>query len=120
MYMYVQNHCVERMWVEVNSRVNYPIKSCLVCLEERGEINMDDDHIKYCVSWFTIRVANIGTTMTVSAWNEHSIPGKMLLVIITCATETNNYIHCTTFHYIHVYHMKATSHIICSVFIVAV
>jgi hypothetical protein len=70
------NHCVERLWVEVNSRVNYPIKTCLITLQERGEINMDDDHIKFYVSWFTIRVTNIGTAITVSSWNEHRIPGR--------------------------------------------
>ena len=24
------------MWVEINGRVNYPVKACLVTLEERG------------------------------------------------------------------------------------
>ena len=31
-----KNHFVERMWVEINGRVNYPVKECLVTLEERG------------------------------------------------------------------------------------
>lgn len=65
----MQNHCVERMWVEINGRVNYPLKACLVSLEERGDINMDCAHQKFCVSWFTIRVANIGTTLAIQAWN---------------------------------------------------
>ena len=61
------------MWVEVNARVNYPIKHCLVWLEENGEINIDDPHQKFCVSWFTIHVANVGTTLVVQAWNDHPI-----------------------------------------------
>ena len=36
-----QNHIVERFWVEINSRVNYPVKRCLVNMEEEGEIDMD-------------------------------------------------------------------------------
>ena len=32
---------------------------------------MDDDVVKFCVSWCTLRVANAGTNMAVKAWNEH-------------------------------------------------
>ncbi|XP_065896313.1 uncharacterized protein [Dysidea avara] len=56
-----QNHAVERIWVEVNSRINYPIKTVLVHMEQRDEINLTDDHVKYCVSWFVIRVTQAGT-----------------------------------------------------------
>ena len=73
--LFVQNHCVERIWVEINAHVNYPIKACLVALEETGDIDMDCSHTKYCVSWYTIEVANIGTNMAVQAWNNYRIPG---------------------------------------------
>ena len=36
-------------------------------------------HMKFCVSWFTIRVAHVGTTLAVNAWNEHSIPGILFI-----------------------------------------
>ena len=74
--VYSKNHIVERIWVEINARVNYPVKSCLIALEEAGNINMDCPHVKYCVSWFTIRVCCIGTTMVVSAWNHRPKPGN--------------------------------------------
>ena len=69
---------VERIWVKINRRVNYPIKSCLITLEEAGDINMDFPHIQYCVSWFTIRVANVGTIIAVSSWNNHPISGDLI------------------------------------------
>ena len=71
----IQNHCVERMWVEINGRVNYPLKACLVEMQEQNTINLDCQHERFCVSWFTIRVSNVGTTLAVQAWNEHQIPG---------------------------------------------
>ena len=58
------------MWVEINARVNYPIKHCLVRLEENGEINIDGPHHKFCISWFTFHV-----TLAVQAWNDHPVPG---------------------------------------------
>ena len=69
------------MWVEINGRVNYPLKACLIEMQERNEINMDSEHVKFCVSWFTIRVSNVGTTLAVQAWNAHPIPGIYFLVI---------------------------------------
>ena len=66
----------ERVWVEINSRVNYPLKSCLRDMEEVGDINMDDPTHKFCTSWFTVRVANVGTSAAVKSWNEHRIPSK--------------------------------------------
>ena len=69
------NHRVERFWVEINGRVNYPLKECLISLEERREIDIDCSTQKFLISWFTIRVAKVGTTLAIQAWNEHPIPG---------------------------------------------
>ena len=77
-YPSAQNHCVERIWVEVNRRVNYPIKACLVSLDEHQVVDMDCPHQKFCVSWFTVRVACVGTNLVVQAWNNHPIPGIFL------------------------------------------
>ncbi len=77
-YYTSQNHPVERIWVEINSRVNYPVKACLIQMEENGEIDMASSMIKFCISWFSIRVCSVGTTLAIKAWNEHPIPGKML------------------------------------------
>ena len=70
---YVQNHTIERVWVEVNTRVNYPIKSALIGM---CDDNLDDDVCKACVSWFSIKVATIGTAVFVDAWNSNTIPGN--------------------------------------------
>ena len=71
-----QNHPVERFWVEINTRVNYPVKACLVKMEELGVIDMESSMHKFCVSWFAIRVCSVGTKLAVQAWNEHPVPGQ--------------------------------------------
>lgn len=81
--IFFQNHCIERIWVEINGRVNFPIKTALIQLEENGDLDMSCRHVKFCVSWFTIRVAHVGTTLAVNAWNEHSIPG-ILFILLNC------------------------------------
>ena len=68
---------MERVWVEINGRVNYPLKNCLIEMQEQNEINLDCDHEKFCVSWFT---SNIGTTLAVQAWNDHRISGTCSLL----------------------------------------
>ncbi|KAK2838851.1 hypothetical protein Q7C36_013665 [Tachysurus vachellii] len=59
-----RNHIVERIWPEVNSRVNYPLKTALLHL------------VRYCVSNLTGQLCQIGLTGLVESWNAHRIPGK--------------------------------------------
>ena len=68
---------VERLWVEVNQRINYPIKGVLVQMESAGEIEMSDYMTKFGVSWTTIRVIQTAVRNFVAAWNEHRLPGCM-------------------------------------------
>ena len=62
--------------MEVNARVNYPVKACLAKMEENESINVESSVHKFCVSWFTITVCCIGTKLVVEAWNDHPVPGK--------------------------------------------
>ncbi|XP_030607636.1 uncharacterized protein LOC115795729 isoform X2 [Archocentrus centrarchus] len=71
-----RNHVIERMWSEVNARVNYPLKTALVQLVDMEELDMEDSTSKYCVSNLTCQMARIGITNVVEAWNAHRIPGK--------------------------------------------
>lgn len=71
-----KNLTIERIWPEVNSRVNYPIKRVLVDLEEKGILDMTNENVQFCVSWFTCGVAKVGMKRFVDAWNNHRIKGK--------------------------------------------
>lgn len=51
-----QNHRVERLWPEVNQRINYPIKRVLIEMESNGEIDMSNRITKFCVSSVSIMV----------------------------------------------------------------
>ena len=68
----------ERLWVEINSRINYPVKRVLVEMDNNGEINMADSLHKYCVSWIAIEVLTNGAETFIHSWNSHTIPGKVL------------------------------------------
>lgn len=75
---------VERIWVEVNTslRVNYPVKAVLLEMLEQGDINLDDSLHKFCTSWFSIKVVSVGIDLFIKSWNNHPIPGVLLLYII--------------------------------------
>ena len=45
-----QNLPVERFWVEVNARVNYPIKHALVQFDNAQVFDMGHEIHRYCVS----------------------------------------------------------------------
>ena len=46
----MQNDVGERMWVEVNSRINYPVERCLLDMVENGLLQMESPMIQFlCV-----------------------------------------------------------------------
>lgn len=70
-----QNHTVERIWPEINQRVNYPIKTALVQMIDRETLDLDDQLMKYCTSNLSCQISRIGMQRAVQAWNAHRIPG---------------------------------------------
>ena len=71
----IQNHMVERFWVEVNRRVNYPIKKVAVEMVDDGDIVLSDPVHKFAISWIMLRVSDVGIKLLIEAWNNHPIPG---------------------------------------------
>ena len=73
--MGLQNHRIERIWPEVNQRVNYPIKGALVELVDAGQLDIDEELAKYCVSNLGLELSEIGISTVIEYWNAHRIPG---------------------------------------------
>lgn len=65
------------MWVEINTRINYPIKEILLRMVDDGDLNMDDPLHQFCSSWFTINVSSVGIKTFLHSWNHHPIPGVL-------------------------------------------
>lgn len=65
----------ERHWVEINTRINYPIKAYLNKMVEEEVIDMRNETDKFCVSFITVRVVQAGVQELLPAWNYHHIPG---------------------------------------------
>lgn len=61
--------------MEVNARVNYPIKYALRDMEQRGVVDMELECTKFYVSSVSLRVASVVMKRTVNTWNHHPIPG---------------------------------------------
>lgn len=70
------NHRVERIWPEVNSRINYLIKSVLLRMEDAEIVDMRDDIHKFSVSWVCIKVISFPLRTFIESWNSHRIPGR--------------------------------------------
>ena len=76
--------------MEVNKRINYPIKTVLVKMVQQGDLCMDDPLHQYCCSWLCLHVSNVGALLFVSSWNAHPIPGKCI--------QCHNYSQLITLH----------------------
>ena len=63
--------------MEVNIRVNYPIKTALVEFENNSVFDMENETDKFCVSWVSCQVAPYGLQVCIRSWNNHPIPGKL-------------------------------------------
>ena len=79
---FFKNLPIERLWPEVNSRVNYPIKSVLVEMDNSNEIDMGNEAVKFCVSKVACMVAGFGLQVVISSWNEHPIAGISIIYIL--------------------------------------
>ena len=75
-HQYSERPRVEWLWVEVNQRVNYPVKQVLAAMEPAGKINMSDSLTRFCVSWTTINVIQLSIKTFIAAWNDHCLPGS--------------------------------------------
>ncbi len=74
MVLLLQNHTIERVWVEVNRRINYPpIEEILARMVQNEEIFLEDPLHQYCCSWLLLQVANVGTSLFVASWNAYPI-----------------------------------------------
>ncbi|CAC5418872.1 unnamed protein product [Mytilus coruscus] len=71
-----RNHRVERLWVEINNRLNFPIKRAIAQIVNNNRIALDDDIVKYCVPSLLLNLCRIGLKTVVESWNAHPIPGK--------------------------------------------
>ena len=66
----------ERIWPEVNSRVNYPIKLAMNVTVERNNIDVLDPVMKHCISWVSMYVSKPAIEHFVRAWNTIESQGQ--------------------------------------------
>ena len=72
-----QNHGVERLWPEINQRINYPVKRVLVQMEGNDELDMTNSTTKLCVSWVTIHVIKSSVhSFIASLWSTDHFPAS--------------------------------------------
>lgn len=94
-----QNNVIERFWPELNSRVNYPIKRCMIRITEENDYDMSDPVVKYCISWVTLYIVTDAAVHLIESWNHHRVPGPMGCVPIDNMRETSRAVHLPS-HYI--------------------
>lgn len=85
---------MERLWVEVNKRANYPVKAALVEMLENNEISLDDSASQFCISWFTLQVLNVAIAAFITSWNAHPVPGMFSFCVRCCHMHTFSLIIC--------------------------
>lgn len=71
-----QNYTAERLWLEINLRVNYSVKHVLREVDDANELNMDDPVTRHCVSTFGMACCNIEFQQMIPSWNAHTIPRR--------------------------------------------
>ena len=74
--MALQNNLIERIQVEVDARVKYPIKAIMNELVHTDTLDISDDSTKFYIS----RVSEYDLKMFVNSWNHHTTPSTFLLI----------------------------------------
>lgn len=67
---------VERQWVDLDSRVFYPLKRCLIQLEENGEIDIEHPVQKNAVSVVSCMLVEIGVQRYITSHNHQRVQGN--------------------------------------------
>ena len=70
------NHVIERIWVELNRRVTYPLKRVLTDMDRGGVINLGSDAVRFFVSIVVQAVAKVRMKRMIMARNAHSLPHR--------------------------------------------
>ena len=65
---------IERIWVELNQRVSYPLKRAVSFMKSREMIDTKSEIVKFCLSVVLTRLCKIGIERFISAWNSHHLP----------------------------------------------
>ena len=66
----------QRVWVELNRRVSYPIKRAVSSMVTRNMVDLDSEVVKFCVSLVLIPLCKIGRKRFISVWNCHDLPSR--------------------------------------------
>ncbi|XP_048064222.1 uncharacterized protein LOC125278871 isoform X1 [Megalobrama amblycephala] len=74
-----RNHTVERMWPEINNRVNYPLKEALIQLQDQEAIDMEDSLTRFCTSNLSGQMCQIGINRFVHSCNAQRTPRYVTL-----------------------------------------
>lgn len=82
--IFKKNLIIERIWFEVNLRVNYLIKCVFVDLEEKCIFDMINENVQFCVFWFMCEVVKVGMKRFVDVWNSYRIKGKKIVLVVYC------------------------------------
>ena len=82
-----RNYVAEKIWPEINSRINYPIQLAMNDIVQRNNIDLSDPVMKHCTSWVTMLFSKPGVENFVHVWNHHRIPGQKSCM----PTENMNY-----------------------------
>ena len=64
-------------------RVNFTIKRALISMQQRSIIDMDCPTTKYCVSFITAKLCQIGVQNQIQAWNNHKISGTLYMARVS-------------------------------------
>ena len=83
------NYVAERVWPEINSRINYPLKRALIYVVENFDYDLEDPVVSYSLSWISLYVSADAIEHFINSWNYHRVPGPSGCIPIENMRETS-------------------------------
>ena len=77
-----KSYIEQRLWPEVNMKINYPLKCAINHIAENEDLDISDEILTFCFSWVILYSSVDAVNHLLNSWNHYRVPDPVGCVSI--------------------------------------